>query len=34
LLDAEAQRAARDYSVIDKAAADYQRTVKPAASSP
>jgi hypothetical protein len=34
LLDAEAQRAARDYSVIDKAAADYERTVKPAASSP
>ena len=25
LLDAEAERAARDYAVIDKAAADYQR---------
>jgi hypothetical protein len=34
LLDAEAERAARDYSVIDKAAADYQRAAKPAASSP
>lgn len=34
LLDAEAERAARDYSVIDKAAADYQRSVKPGARSP
>lgn len=33
LLDAEAERAARDFSVIDKAAADYERTARPAASS-
>jgi hypothetical protein len=32
ILDAEAERAARDYSVIDKAAADYQRSPKPPAS--
>jgi hypothetical protein len=32
-LDAEAERAARDYSVIDKAAADYQRLPRPAPSS-
>jgi hypothetical protein len=31
-LDAEAQRAARDFSVIDKAAADYERAPKPAPS--
>ena len=34
LLDAEAERAARDYSVIDKSAADYQRSARPAPSSP
>jgi hypothetical protein len=34
ILDAEAERAARDYSVIDKAAADYQRSPRAAASSP
>jgi hypothetical protein len=34
LLDAEAERAARDYSVIDKSAADYLRSAKPASSSP
>ncbi len=33
ILDAEAERAARDYSVIDKAAADYQRAPSPPASS-
>jgi hypothetical protein len=33
ILDAEAERAARDYSVIDKAAADYQRVPTPAPSS-
>jgi hypothetical protein len=33
ILDAEAERAARDYSVIDKAAADYQRLPAPAPSS-
>jgi hypothetical protein len=33
ILDAEAERAARDYSVIDKAAADYQRLPTPAPSS-
>jgi hypothetical protein len=33
ILDAEAERAARDYSVIDKAAADYQRAPTPAPSS-
>ena len=33
ILDAEAERAARDYSVIDKAAADYQRMPRPAPSS-
>jgi hypothetical protein len=32
LLDAEAERAARDFSVIDKAAADYERTARPATS--
>ena len=32
-LDAEAERAARDYSVIDKAAADYARAPRPVASS-
>lgn len=32
LLDAEAERAARDYSVIDKAAADYERAPPPASS--
>ena len=32
VLDAEAERAARDYQVIDKAAADYQRVPAPAAS--
>ncbi len=30
ILDAEAERAARDYSVIDKAASDYERAPKPA----
>lgn len=33
ILDAEAERAARDYSVIDKAAADYQRAPAPPPSS-
>jgi hypothetical protein len=32
ILDAEAERAARDFSVIDKAAADYARAPKPAPS--
>ena len=32
ILDAEAERAARDFSVIDKAAADFERAPKPAAS--
>jgi hypothetical protein len=32
LLDAEAERAARDFSVIDKAAADYARAPRPATS--
>lgn len=32
MLDAEAQRAARDFAVIDKAAADYERAARPAAS--
>jgi hypothetical protein len=32
LLDAEAERAARDFSVIDKAAADFEQAPKPAAS--
>jgi hypothetical protein len=31
-LDAEAERAARDYSVIDKAAQDYERVGRPASS--
>ena len=34
ILDAEAERAARDHSVIEKAAADYQRLPRPASSSP
>lgn len=33
MLDAEAERAARDFSVIEKAAADYQRVPAPAPSS-
>ncbi|MES1188422.1 MAG: hypothetical protein ABUL60_31695 [Myxococcales bacterium] len=33
MLDAEAERAARDFSVIEKAAADYQRVPGPAPSS-
>jgi hypothetical protein len=32
VLDAEAERAARDFSVIDKAAADFERAPKPAPS--
>jgi hypothetical protein len=32
VLDAEAERAARDFSVIDKAASDYARAAAPAAS--
>ena len=32
VLDAEAERAARDFSVIDKAAADYARAPRPATS--
>jgi hypothetical protein len=32
ILDAEAERAARDFSVIDKAAADFERAPKPAPS--
>lgn len=32
ILDAEAERAARDYAVIEKAAADYERSARPAGS--
>jgi hypothetical protein len=34
VLDAEAERAARDFSVIDKAAADYARAPRPGSSAP
>lgn len=34
LLDAEAERAARDFSVIDKAASDYAKAPRPASSVP